>query len=107
MWLPRRNGNFRIAVVPAQRSAAGWDGLGERGLADRDEQLVTDLSGEGVVLLLKPVNCGLEVTHPLLKTAHLGDHARIWPAYVAEYCLRHGKRSSTLSDQSGHECIAA
>jgi hypothetical protein len=39
--------------------------------------------------------------HTLLKAAHLRNHAVIRPANVTEYCLRHCKRSSTLSDQSG------
>jgi hypothetical protein len=59
-----------LRIVPALLSAAGQAGLGERGLADRDQQLVTDLCGQSVVLLLKPVKRGLEVTHPLLKPAH-------------------------------------
>src|SRR6266567_1865106 len=68
--------------------------LGERWLpcehlsAGRNEQVVVHLRSERVILLLE--------------AAHLGDHTRIWTAYVAEYSLRHGKRSSTLSDQSGH-----
>jgi hypothetical protein len=43
-----------------------------------------DFSGQRVVLLLEPVQRCFEITHSLLKAAHLGDHARIRPAYVAE-----------------------
>jgi hypothetical protein len=56
---------------------------------------------ERVVLFLKPDQRSLQVTHTLLKSAHFCDHAGIRPADVAEYRLRHCKRSSTLSDQSG------
>ena len=55
-----------------------------------------------VVFFLEPSKLGFQVTHALLKAAHFGDHARIWTADVAENSLRHGRRSSTLSDQSGH-----
>src|SRR6266496_1568475 len=82
--------------------------LGERWLpcehlsAGRNEQVVVHLRSERVILFLEPGKLGLKISHTLLEAAHLGDHTRIWTAYVAEYSLRHGKRSSTLSDQSGH-----
>jgi hypothetical protein len=66
-------------AVPARRS-------GERGLAIQNQLgfVVSCLSGERVVLLLKPNKFGLEVTYSLLETAHLGNHTRIWTADVAE-----------------------
>jgi hypothetical protein len=70
VWLPRRNDNGTLRTVPALLPAAGQTVSGVCGLADRDQQLVADLGSEGVVLLLKPVKRGLEVTHPLLKTPH-------------------------------------
>src|SRR5579875_889963 len=75
---------------------------GERWLADRDEQVLADLGGEHIVLLVQPGKLGLKVTYSLLKAAHLRDHARIRSADVAVKSLRHCVGSSTLSDQSGH-----
>jgi hypothetical protein len=46
--------------------------------------LVTDASGKRVVLFLKPDELGFQVANTLLETAHLGDHARIGTADVAE-----------------------
>jgi hypothetical protein len=56
---------------------------GKRGLADADQQVVSYLGGEHVVLLVQPGKLGLEVTYSLLKAAHLRDHARIRSADVA------------------------
>jgi hypothetical protein len=66
-------------VVAASRRSSG-----ERGLADRDQHVVADFSGEHVIDLLKPSELGLQVMHALLKSAHLRNHARIRPADVAE-----------------------
>ncbi len=59
---------------------------GERWLAVQNEHviLVTVASGKCVVLVLKPDKLGFEVANTLLETAHLGDHARIGTADVAE-----------------------
>jgi hypothetical protein len=57
---------------------------GQSRFANRDKQLMPDFSGQRVVLLLEPVQRCFEITNSLLKAAHLGDHARIRPAYVAE-----------------------
>jgi len=46
--------------------------------------LMLDPSGKHVVLFLKPHKLGFQVANALLETAHLGDHARIWTADVAE-----------------------
>ena len=75
--------------------------LGERRLADRNQQVMADFRSKCIVLFLKPDQGSLQVSHTLLKAAHFRDHARIRAADVAEYSLRHCKRSSTLSDQSG------
>jgi hypothetical protein len=45
-----------------------------------------------VVLFLKPSELGLKVSNTLLEAAHLGYHARIGTADVAEKSLRHGVR---------------
>jgi hypothetical protein len=60
--------------------------LGKRGLAIQNQLvfLVSCLFSERVVLLLKPYKLGLEVPYALLKAAHLGNHAGIWTADVAE-----------------------
>jgi hypothetical protein len=50
---------------------------------------------------LQPGKLGLKVTYTSLETAHLRNHAGIWPANMAKQSLRHCLRSSTLSDQSG------
>jgi hypothetical protein len=58
---------------------------GKHRLAGPDQQVVlTDLSGKRVLLLLKPHKLGFQVTNTLLEAAHLGDHADIGPADVAE-----------------------
>jgi hypothetical protein len=59
---------------------------GERRLAIQNEHviLVTAASGKRVVLFLEPHKLGFQVANALLETAHLGDHARICTADVAE-----------------------
>jgi hypothetical protein len=57
---------------------------GQSRFANGNQQLVPSFSGQRVVLLLEPVQRCFEITHSLLKAAHLGDHARVRPAYVAE-----------------------
>ena len=59
---------------------------GKRRLAVQYEHviLMTDASGKRVVLFLKPDKLGFQVANTLLETAHLGDHARIGTADVAE-----------------------
>jgi len=47
------------------------------------EQLVADLGGKHVFLLLEPGKFGLQVTHAPLEAAHLGYYAGIRPADVA------------------------
>jgi hypothetical protein len=46
--------------------------------------LVTVTSSKRVVLFLKPCKLGFQVANTLLETAHLGDHAGIGTADVAE-----------------------
>ena len=46
--------------------------------------LVTAASRERIILFLEPNKLSFQVANTLLKTAHLGDHARIWTADVAE-----------------------
>jgi hypothetical protein len=59
---------------------------GERRLAVQYEHvvLVTAASGKCVVLFLEPHKLGFQVANTLLETAHLGDHAGIGTADVAE-----------------------
>ena len=59
---------------------------GERRLTVQDEHviLVTVTSGKRVVLFLEPHKLGFQVANTLLETAHLGDHAGIRTADVAE-----------------------
>ena len=45
---------------------------------------MTAASGKRVVLFLEPDKLGFQVANTLLETAHLGDHARIGTADVAE-----------------------
>jgi hypothetical protein len=45
---------------------------------------VTTLNRERVVLFLKPDKLGFEVAYSLLEAAHLGNHAGIGTADVAE-----------------------
>ncbi len=68
---------------------------------------MADFRGKRIIFFLKPDKGSLQVTHSLLKAAHFRDHARIRAADVAEYSLRHCKRSSTLSDQSGRARVLA
>jgi hypothetical protein len=46
--------------------------------------LVADTSGKCVVSFLEPHKLGFQVANTLLETAHLGDHAGIGTADVAE-----------------------
>jgi hypothetical protein len=52
-----------VRCVPGRRS-------GERGLADRDQQVVADFSGKYVIFLPKPGKLGFEVTYSALEAAH-------------------------------------
>jgi len=56
-----------------------------RGLAIRHQHvLVATLNRERVILFLKPYQLGFQVTYSLLEAAHLGNHAGIGTADVAE-----------------------
>jgi hypothetical protein len=58
---------------------------GERGLAFRHQHvLVRRVYRQRVVLFLEPNQLGFQVTYSLLETAHLGYHAGIGTADVAE-----------------------
>jgi hypothetical protein len=57
---------------------------GERRLAVQYKHVFVTAGSERVVLFLKPSKLGLQITNTLLETAHLGEHARIWTADVAE-----------------------
>jgi hypothetical protein len=59
---------------------------GQRRLTVQYEHVVlgTAASRERILLFLEPNKLGFQVANTLLKTAHLGDHARIWTADVAE-----------------------
>jgi len=46
--------------------------------------LGTAASSERILLFLEPNKLSFQVANTLLKTAHLGDHARICTANVAE-----------------------
>ena len=54
-------------------TAARWprSHLGERGLTNRDQQLMPHLSGKYVILVLEPGKLGLQVAYSLLQAAHL------------------------------------
>jgi len=61
-----RLGSGAPPFVPfSQRSS------GKRGLANRDQQVVTNLRGKHVVLLVQPGKLGFEFTYSLLQAAHL------------------------------------
>ena len=63
---------------------------GERGLAIRYQHVrVGSLYRERVVLFLEPNKLGFQVTYSLLEAAHLGNHAGVGTADVAEQSLRH------------------
>jgi hypothetical protein len=56
-----------------------------RRLAVRHQHvLVASLNRERVILFLKPYKLGFEVAYSLLEAAHLGNHAGIGTADVAE-----------------------
>jgi hypothetical protein len=44
---------------------------GERRLADRDKQVITDRSDKHFILILKPSKLCLKITYSLLQAAHL------------------------------------
>jgi len=59
--------------------------LGERGLAIPGQHvLVGSFQGERVVEFLEPSQLGFQITNALLEAAHLGYHAGIGTANVAE-----------------------
>jgi hypothetical protein len=56
-----------------------------RGLAIRHQHvLVASLNSKRFVLFLKPYKLGFQVAYSLLEAAHLGNHAGIGTADVAE-----------------------
>jgi hypothetical protein len=58
---------------------------GERGFAGRYQQVrASTVYRQRVVLLLEPNKLGFQVSYSLLETAHLGYHAGIGTADVAE-----------------------
>ena len=44
--------------------------LGERGLANRNQQVIADFSGEHVIYFLKADKLGFQVAYSLLQAAH-------------------------------------
>jgi hypothetical protein len=71
-------GSFLSVFPCGQRS-------GERRFAVRHQHvLVSRLYGERVVFFLEPDKLGFQVTYSLLQAAHLGKHAGIGTADVAE-----------------------
>jgi len=56
--------------APLSRAAADIP-LGERGLANRNQQVMPHFSSKHVVLLLEPSHRGFQVTYSLLQAAHL------------------------------------
>jgi hypothetical protein len=67
-----------VVFLAAKRS-------GERGFAVRHQHvLVSSLYRERVVLFLEPDKLGFQVPYSLLEAAHLGNHAGIGTADVAE-----------------------
>jgi hypothetical protein len=57
---------------------------GQHRLAGPNQQVIADLRGKRVLLVLEPDKLGFQVANTLLETAHLVDHAEIGPADVAE-----------------------
>jgi hypothetical protein len=58
---------------------------GQRRLTVQYKRVVlVTASCKRIVLFLEPNKLSFQVANTLLKTAHLGDHARIWTADVAE-----------------------
>jgi hypothetical protein len=57
---------------------------GEHRLAGPNQQVIANLRDKRVLLTLKPVKFGFQITDALLETAHLIDHAEIGSADVAE-----------------------
>ena len=51
--------------------AASRRSLGERRLADRNQQVMLRLRGKHVVLLVQPRKLGFEIAYSLLQAAHL------------------------------------
>jgi hypothetical protein len=51
--------------------AAACTRLGEYRFANRNQQVLPHLSGQKVVLFLKPGKRGFEITYSLLQAAHL------------------------------------
>jgi hypothetical protein len=72
--------------VPGSFVSAGMGGRssGEHRLPGPNQQVTADLRGKRVLLILKPDKLGFQIAHALLEAAHLGDHAEIGPADVAE-----------------------
>jgi hypothetical protein len=70
---------FAVLAASCQRSSD------ERRLAIRNQHvLVACLNRERVILFLKPHKLGFQVAYSLLEAAHLGNHAGIGTADVAE-----------------------
>jgi hypothetical protein len=57
---------------------------GKHRLAGPNQQVLANLRGKRVLLVLKPEKFGFQVTNTLLEATHLVDHAEIGPADVAE-----------------------
>jgi hypothetical protein len=77
----------RVALAALRGlSGASLTSSGKRRLAVHNEHavLVPATSSKGVVLFLEPHKLGFQVANTLLETAHLGDHAGIGTADVAE-----------------------
>ena len=83
----RQEGRLLSGVPPFV--AASQRSSGERGLANRNQQVVIRLRGKHVVLLVQPGKLCFEIAYSLLQAAHLRDHARIRAADVAIESLRH------------------
>ena len=68
-----------------QADQAALRSSGKRWLAVQYEHVfVRDARCERVILFLEPDKFGFQVANTLLETSHLGDHARIGTADVAE-----------------------
>jgi hypothetical protein len=76
-----------IAGAPDSSSVVFLAGRrsGERGFAVRDQHVRTgSLYRERLVLFLEPDKLGFQVPYSLLEAAHLGNHAGVGTADVAE-----------------------
>ncbi len=81
----QRRGAPGGAPIPLPFASSGRCPSGEHWLAILNQQvLVSCLYGKRVILFLEPSKLGFQVPYSLLEAAHLGNHAGVGTADVAE-----------------------